>query len=70
MLAVARPRRSVLACILQLQRAFTTIAIGVTFWAILGVSVAVMRLQEWEGAKEGSKPSVSEGIEAITSTKV
>jgi O-antigen ligase len=38
----------VLAYILQLQTAFTTIAIGVTFWAILGVSVAVMRIQEAE----------------------
>lgn len=35
----------VLAYILQLQTAFTTIATGVTFWAILGVSVAVMRLR-------------------------
>ncbi len=38
----------VLAYILQLQTAFTTIATGVTFWAILGVSVAIMRLQEME----------------------
>ncbi len=38
----------VLAYILQLQTAFTTIATGVTFWAILGVSVAVMRIQEAE----------------------
>ncbi|CAN5885067.1 hypothetical protein BH23ACT11_BH23ACT11_15760 [soil metagenome] len=38
----------VLAYILQLQTAFTTIATGVTFWAILGVSVAVMRIQERE----------------------
>ncbi len=36
----------VLAYILQLQTAFTTIATGVTFWAILGVSVAIMRLQD------------------------
>ncbi len=35
----------VLAYILQLQTAFTTIATGVTFWAILGVSVAIMRIQ-------------------------
>jgi O-antigen ligase len=38
----------VLAYILQLQTAFTTIATGVTFWAILGVSVAIMHLQERE----------------------
>jgi putative inorganic carbon (HCO3(-)) transporter len=38
----------VLAYIVQLQTAFTTIATGVTFWAILGVSVAVMRIQEAE----------------------
>jgi O-antigen ligase len=38
----------VLAYILQLQTAFTTIATGVTFWAILGVSVAIMRIQERE----------------------
>lgn len=36
---------AVLAYILQLQTAFTTIATGVTFWAILGVSVAIMRLR-------------------------
>ncbi len=36
----------VLAYILQLQTAFTTIATGVTFWAVLGVSVAIMRLQD------------------------
>jgi hypothetical protein len=34
----------VLAYLLQLQTAFTTI--GVTFRAILGVSVAIMRIQE------------------------
>ncbi len=39
----------VLAYILQLQTAFTTIATGVTFWAILGVSVAIMRIQTYEG---------------------
>jgi putative inorganic carbon (HCO3(-)) transporter len=38
-----------LAYILQLQTAFTTIATGVTFWAILGVSVAIMRLQQTSG---------------------
>lgn len=38
----------VLAYILQLQTAFTTIATGVTFWAILGVSVAIMRIQAKE----------------------
>jgi O-antigen ligase len=38
----------VLAYILQLQTAFTTMAFGITFWAILGVSVAVMRIQEAE----------------------
>ncbi|CAN5885125.1 hypothetical protein BH23ACT11_BH23ACT11_15780 [soil metagenome] len=32
--------------ILQLQTAFTTIATGVTFWVILGVSVAIMRLPD------------------------
>jgi hypothetical protein len=35
---------SVLAYFLQLQTTFTTI--GVTFRAILGVSVAIMRIQE------------------------
>lgn len=40
----------VLAYILQLQTAFTTIATGVTFWAILGVSVAIMRIQRSESA--------------------
>lgn len=33
-----------LAYILQLLTAFTTIATGVTFRAILGVSVAIMRI--------------------------
>jgi O-antigen ligase len=54
----------VLAYILQLQTAFTTIATGVTFWAVLGVSVAVMRLQEQENAKEDLKSPAPEGIEA------
>ena len=44
---------SVLAYILQLQTAFTTIATGVTFWAILGVSVAIMRLRERDGEPFG-----------------
>ncbi len=43
----------VLAYILQLQTWFTTIATGVTFWAILGVSVAIMRLQERDGKPVG-----------------
>lgn len=47
----------VLAYILQLQTAFTTIAIGVTFWAILGVSVAVMRIQEAGRSKPPEKAS-------------
>jgi O-antigen ligase len=34
----------VLAYILQLQTIFTTLATGVAFWVVLGVSVAVMRL--------------------------
>ncbi len=34
----------VLAYIVHLQTAFTSIATGITFWAIIGVSVAVMRL--------------------------
>lgn len=54
----------VLAYILQLQTAFSTIATGVTFWAVLGVSVAVMRLQEQESAKEDLEPPAPEGIEA------
>jgi hypothetical protein len=44
----------VLAYILQLQTAFTTIATGVTFWAILGVSVAVMRIQKAERGATGT----------------
>lgn len=36
----------VLAYIIQLQTAFTTIGVGVTFWCLLGVSVAVMRLRK------------------------
>lgn len=45
----------VLAYILQLQTAFTTIATGVTFWAIFGVSVAVMQIQERESSEQGSE---------------
>ncbi len=41
------------AYILQLQTAFTTIATGVTFWAILGVLVAVMRIQERDNSEQG-----------------
>jgi O-antigen ligase len=44
----------VLAYILQLQTAFTTITTGVTFWAILGVSVAVMRIQARGNSVEDS----------------
>ncbi len=43
----------VLAYILQLQTAFTTIATDVTFWAILGVSVAIMCLQDRDGKPVG-----------------
>ena len=42
----------VLAYILQLQTWVTTITTGVTFWAILGVSVAIMRIQSREGKIE------------------
>jgi putative inorganic carbon (HCO3(-)) transporter len=45
----------VLAYILQLQTAFTTIATGVTFWAILGVSVAIVRIQDSEGSEPPQK---------------
>ena len=38
----------VLAYILQLQTAFTTIVPGVIFWAMLGLSVAIMRLRNAE----------------------
>lgn len=38
-----------MAYVLQLQTAFTTISTGVTFWTVLGISVAIMRLQEREG---------------------
>lgn len=54
---------AVLAYILQLQTAFTTIGIGVTFWAILGVSVAIMRIQEQEqmqGVADGSAAASGE----------
>ena len=50
---------AVLAYILQLQTAFTTIGIGVTFWAILGVSVAVMQLREQKGAVSETSRIVS-----------
>jgi O-antigen ligase len=49
----------VLAYILQLQTAFTTIATGVTFWAILGVSVAIMRIRERE-TTPGEQPCDSD----------
>ncbi|MBA2345531.1 MAG: O-antigen ligase family protein, partial [Rubrobacter sp.] len=41
----------VLAYILQLMTWVTTITTGVTFWAILGVSVAIMRIQSQEQEK-------------------
>ncbi|MBA3425537.1 MAG: hypothetical protein H0U04_13590 [Rubrobacter sp.] len=41
----------VLAYILQLQTWVTTLTTGVTFWAILGVSVAIMRIQSREQEK-------------------
>lgn len=43
----------VLAYILQHQTTFTTIATSVTFWAILGVSVAIMHLQDRDGKPVG-----------------
>jgi len=36
----------ILAYIIQLQTIFTTLTTGVTFWAVLGVSAAVMRLPD------------------------
>ncbi len=45
----------VLAYILQLQTAFTTIGIGVTCWAILGVSGAIMRIQDRDGKAENNQ---------------
>ncbi len=44
----------VLAYILQLQTWVTTLTTGVTFRAILGVSVAIMRLQSREQEKHQS----------------
>ncbi|MBA3425533.1 MAG: hypothetical protein H0U04_13570 [Rubrobacter sp.] len=43
-----------LAYILQLQTWVTTLTTGVTFRAILGVSVAIMRLQSREQEKHQS----------------
>jgi O-antigen ligase len=45
----------VLAYILQLQTVFTTMAFGITFWAVLGVSVAVMRIQDTERSEPSRK---------------
>jgi hypothetical protein len=45
------------AYFLQLQTAFTTIAIGITFRAILGVSVVIMRIQEQERIRATSGES-------------
>jgi len=39
----------VLSYILQLQTIFTTLTTSVTFWAVLGVSAAVMRLPDKPG---------------------
>ncbi len=47
----------VLAYILQLMTWVTTITTGVTFWAILGVSVAIMRIQGREKAADSSPAS-------------
>lgn len=46
----------VLAYILQLQTWVTSVTTGVTFWALLGVSVAVMRIQEGESKATLSAP--------------
>lgn len=54
----------VLAYILQLQTWFTTLSTGVIFWAILGVSVALMRLQKQEkdaDVEAGERSSSEEG---------
>lgn len=51
----------VLAYILQLQTAFTTIGTGVTFWAVLGVTVAMMRLRKQQGDSADSLPSHHDG---------
>lgn len=54
----------VLAYILQLQTAFTTIANGVAFWAVLGISVAVMRVQDRENEPGEEERSDSPGAAA------
>lgn len=47
----------VLAYILQLQTWVTTLTAGVTFWAMLGLSVAIMRLQSREEGHPGADGS-------------
>ena len=60
---------SVLAYILQLQTAFTTIATGVAFWAILGVSVAVMRIQVRDKAQGVENNSIGLSGESAAYTE-
>jgi hypothetical protein len=50
----------VLAYILQLQTWVTTLNTGVTFWAILGVSVAIMQIQS--RAKEDNRSAHGSGM--------
>jgi hypothetical protein len=42
----------VLAYIVHLQTAFTSVATGVTFWGVIGCSVAVMRLSTSSGSRD------------------
>jgi len=53
------PSDGMQAYILQLMTWNTTISTGVTFWAILGVSVAIMRIQSQEKHQtaEGKSPA-------------
>lgn len=42
---------AVLAYVIQIQTAFSSVATGVAFWGMLGGSVALMRLRDAEGAE-------------------
>ncbi|MDQ4000506.1 MAG: O-antigen ligase family protein [Actinomycetota bacterium] len=57
----------VLAYILQLQTVFPTIATSVAFWAILGASVAVMRIHDREGGEPNPNTTQAGNVgEALT----
>jgi type IV pilus assembly protein PilA len=56
-----------LAYVLQLQTVFPTVATSVAFWGVLGASVAVMRIHDWEGGESNPNTTQAGSVgEALT----